>query len=513
LVENDRVLLTEQTSASQNGIYTLGVVAAGLAPLTRSQDMDVSTELVASIIVMVEEGTLSKNTMWQLISNNPLTIDVNNQVWEEFVSGTGGLGPAGEDGTDASGTFILDGRTGIGAANMEKVELFWPIKAPRDFQGDMILIEQEQYDHGDFGGAADEASNPNPVLVIVGHSGVLGGLSHPTSSRSTNYGETWTVLQDLTADTNWRNLAYDPTGKVLICSSGSSQGRSLLKGFDWTVTSESWSAKDCIWVERLSLFVLLDTKTGTNVIWTSPDAVSGNWTQRTTPQANLVGGGTTNFDSVRDAPGLGKIYAFGNICTNCITSTDGINWVSENLVSIEDGVGGGWAFGDPPNILTWNEGARRFIAYDSSIVKDLATEGYWLSAVGDPLTWTHHFIPTAGTAGTMVVQESASMWIVACHSNVEAKQPFHVSFDGENWTAVPTGFLRRQDYDQDELASDSLKQPKFPVVSKIFGYVMANGWNTRTQDDLYIWNMFYRTEVYFNSLLPETSFSDASNPR
>ena len=324
LVENDRVLLTEQTIPLENGIYDVGIVAAGLAPLTRSSDLNVSAELVASLFVAVEEGTTEKNTLWQLTSNNPLTIGVSDQVWTEFTQGSGSLGPGGSDGTDASGTFILDGRTGIGAANMEKVELFWPIKAPRDFQGDMILIEQEQYDHGDFGGGATEATNPNPVLVIVGHSGVLGGLAHPTSSRSTNYGESWTVLQDLTADKNWRNLAYDPTGKVLITSTGSLLGRSLLKGFDFAVTTESWSVQDCIWVERLSLFVLLDTGTGTNVIWTSPDGATGNWTQRTTPSANRVGGGLTNFDSVRDAPGLGKIYAFGNISTNAISSTDGI---------------------------------------------------------------------------------------------------------------------------------------------------------------------------------------------
>lgn len=64
-VEGDRVLLANQTTGSQNGIYVVGTVAAGVAPLTRSWDMPAGTTVIAGTIVPVVGGTLFSGTDWR----------------------------------------------------------------------------------------------------------------------------------------------------------------------------------------------------------------------------------------------------------------------------------------------------------------------------------------------------------------------------------------------------------------------------------------------------------------
>lgn len=64
-VANDRILLANQTTGSQNGIYVVGTVAAGVAPLTRSFDMPAGSHVVAGTIVPVIGGTLFAGTDWR----------------------------------------------------------------------------------------------------------------------------------------------------------------------------------------------------------------------------------------------------------------------------------------------------------------------------------------------------------------------------------------------------------------------------------------------------------------
>ena len=70
---NGEVLNVNRYSQSYNGLWQVGVVAAGFAPLTRPTDFDTDAEVIAETFVAIEEGTIYKNQLWHLISNNPLT--------------------------------------------------------------------------------------------------------------------------------------------------------------------------------------------------------------------------------------------------------------------------------------------------------------------------------------------------------------------------------------------------------------------------------------------------------
>ena len=56
LAVNDRVLVKNQTTALQNGIYTVTAIS-GTATLTRANDFDTSAEVVPGFQVFVLEGT------------------------------------------------------------------------------------------------------------------------------------------------------------------------------------------------------------------------------------------------------------------------------------------------------------------------------------------------------------------------------------------------------------------------------------------------------------------------
>ena len=75
----DRVLVKDQTTASQNGIY---IVAAGA--WSRSADADQPNELDPGTFVFVEEGTVNADCGFVVSSDNPLTIGTDPILWTLF---------------------------------------------------------------------------------------------------------------------------------------------------------------------------------------------------------------------------------------------------------------------------------------------------------------------------------------------------------------------------------------------------------------------------------------------
>lgn len=81
-VSGNRVLVKNQTDASENGIY---VAAAG--SWSRSGDADANAKLLSGTFVPISEGTEDADTLWFLATNDPIAIGVTDQTWREF-SGT-----------------------------------------------------------------------------------------------------------------------------------------------------------------------------------------------------------------------------------------------------------------------------------------------------------------------------------------------------------------------------------------------------------------------------------------
>lgn len=85
LVAADRVLLKNQTTGSQNGIYAFN--GSG-SPLTRATDADSSAEVTGGMAVWVNEGTANANTTWILTTDDPITLGTTALTFTQFGAGT-----------------------------------------------------------------------------------------------------------------------------------------------------------------------------------------------------------------------------------------------------------------------------------------------------------------------------------------------------------------------------------------------------------------------------------------
>jgi len=97
-----RVVLTNQTTGTQNGIYSLAITS-GSYTLSRATDGDAYAELVGASI-FIEEGTAYGKTSW--VQSNHYLTDFSGQYWFQ-ISGQGTY-VAGNGLTLTGGTFAID---------------------------------------------------------------------------------------------------------------------------------------------------------------------------------------------------------------------------------------------------------------------------------------------------------------------------------------------------------------------------------------------------------------------
>jgi hypothetical protein len=101
LALGDRILVKNQSTASQNGIYyvtTLGTGANGT--WTRALDADSSDEVKSGMWCYVSEGTAGGASMWVLTTANPITVGSTNLTFSRY--GTPFATPAIALGTTAA---------------------------------------------------------------------------------------------------------------------------------------------------------------------------------------------------------------------------------------------------------------------------------------------------------------------------------------------------------------------------------------------------------------------------
>ena len=110
----DRVLVKNQTTGSQNGIY---VSAAGA--WARSTDADANVEVTAGLYTLITEGTVAGGQGFVLTTDDPITVGTTALTFSQFsgvgdlVGGTGITKTGNSIAVDASQTQV----TAVGALN------------------------------------------------------------------------------------------------------------------------------------------------------------------------------------------------------------------------------------------------------------------------------------------------------------------------------------------------------------------------------------------------------------
>lgn len=96
----ERVLLVNQTTAAQNGLYVVGTVDTGVAPLTRADDMADGAAILNGRVVEISEGTLYAGSSWKAMctdakvvgTDDPLFYPRNCKATVTLAAGTKTLG-------------------------------------------------------------------------------------------------------------------------------------------------------------------------------------------------------------------------------------------------------------------------------------------------------------------------------------------------------------------------------------------------------------------------------------
>jgi hypothetical protein len=81
---NDRVLVTGQTTGSQNGLYLVTTLGSGSnGTWVRTSDGNETGEIEAGMIVMVTEGAIYADTQWKLITDDPIIINTTDLTFTQ----------------------------------------------------------------------------------------------------------------------------------------------------------------------------------------------------------------------------------------------------------------------------------------------------------------------------------------------------------------------------------------------------------------------------------------------
>ena len=85
LAANDRVLLKDQATPAQNGLWVWNGAAVAM---TRTVDADATGELAPGTAVSVTEGTVNGDKVWMITSDAAITVGTTSQTWGQLGGGT-----------------------------------------------------------------------------------------------------------------------------------------------------------------------------------------------------------------------------------------------------------------------------------------------------------------------------------------------------------------------------------------------------------------------------------------
>jgi len=183
LATGDRILIKDQSTGSQNGIYT---VNASGAP-TRATDMDSNNE-APQATVYVQEGTVNADKAFTMTNNGPITLGTTSLVFAQV--GTGGTTYSADgNGIELTSTTFsleLDGSTLSKSASGLKINE--SVVARKGAANCVATTNPQTFAHG--AGSADVV-----VQVLEGGSVVYPDVSIDSTNITVDWGGAPTSAQ------------------------------------------------------------------------------------------------------------------------------------------------------------------------------------------------------------------------------------------------------------------------------------------------------------------------------
>jgi hypothetical protein len=241
IINEDRVLLKDQGTTSQNGIYYFEVTGGNYA-LTRASDARDGT-LSCGAATYVEEGT-NAGKIYILSTTNPIAVDSTSLTWTELSSGGGGGGLTGS-GTDGYLAQWSGGTTTLGdsfiqnfSSNVGKYKKNYHYFEDQTGGGTYVYIKSNNADEGKIGINV----NPSFALDIVAGAN---SINEAVRVRNNNSSQGTGVRQTFIAG----NYS-EPTFRITHAWPSNAEGHYTFLG----ITKPTPSAGTPSIAERLSLY-------------------------------------------------------------------------------------------------------------------------------------------------------------------------------------------------------------------------------------------------------------------
>lgn len=274
LVAGDRVLVKNQTDASENGIYD--VVDGGA--WTRSADSDSDDEVTAGLFTFVSEGTSQGDTGWVLSTNDTITVGTTELTFTQF-SGAGvisaGAGLA-QDGT----VFNVGGTTDRITVNADSIDI------AASYAGQSSIVTVGTITTGTWNGTTiDVAHGGTGVTSLASGEYVVGnGTGGLTTSATIPVGDlsgTLAVNQGGTGATTAAG-ARSNLGATTKYASSNAELEPASGIITWAVSHSLNSSDVVVSVRDLSD----DAQVEVDVVHTDANTVTLSWNSASTVSAN-----------------------------------------------------------------------------------------------------------------------------------------------------------------------------------------------------------------------------------
>jgi len=213
LIAGDRVLVKDQTTANQNGIY---VVAAGSWSRASDADNSPAGEVTAGMYAFIEEGTTYASSGWVLATANPITLGSTNLSFQQF-NGLGQL-TAGTGLTKTGSTLSITA-SGVSAGTYSSMTVDTTGRVTAGTNPGYITANQNITVSGDATG-----SGTTSMALTLASSGVTAGT----------YNNSATAVSPITVDAKGRVTAIGTAVTVTPAWTSVSGKPTTLSGFGIT---------------------------------------------------------------------------------------------------------------------------------------------------------------------------------------------------------------------------------------------------------------------------------------
>lgn len=225
LAVNDRVLLKNQTTGAQNGIWVVSTLGSGANGVwDRAADFDSDAEVTAGAFVFVEEGTTNADTGWVVQTNNPITIGGASGTSLAFAqfNGAGSIS-AGAGLTQTGSVFDVVGTAGRISVAADSIDI------DANYVGQTSITTLGTITTGTWSGTTialnkggTGATTAAAARTNLGAPGIFNGTTpaltagvEGTVTHNLNSTNVIASFRDATTDAPWL-VAYKPTGANTI---------------------------------------------------------------------------------------------------------------------------------------------------------------------------------------------------------------------------------------------------------------------------------------------------------